>query len=113
MLFRSRLAPLPGGSGGLALKVLPLVLSLAGLMRHRLYTFRWLSLLVWLYVTEGLMRGVSDATLAGRACAWTEVALATTLFVACAVYVRLRLKVLPPKDKGTHQDQTSAPEARL
>jgi hypothetical protein len=33
----------------------------AGLLRHRLYTFRWLSLLVWLYVTEGLVRAPATA----------------------------------------------------
>jgi hypothetical protein len=43
----------PTGSGTLALKVLPLVAVLAGLLRHRMYTYRWLSLLVWLYFTEG------------------------------------------------------------
>ena len=40
------LAPLRPGGTWLALKVLPLVFALAGLLRHRLYTYRWVSLLV-------------------------------------------------------------------
>ena len=36
----------PTGSGTLAVKVLPLMLCLVGLWRHRMVTFRWLSLLL-------------------------------------------------------------------
>ena len=36
----------PTGSGTLAVKVLPLLLPLAGLWRYRMVTYRWLSLLV-------------------------------------------------------------------
>jgi uncharacterized membrane protein len=90
------LAPLKGGTGWLALKVLPLTLAIAGLLKHRLYTYRWLSLLVWLYVTEGLMRSTSDTGLS-QLLAGIEVILSVALFTGCALYVRLRLKVLPPK----------------
>ena len=41
----------PSGSGTLAIKALPLLACLLGLLRHRMYTYRWLSLLLWLYVT--------------------------------------------------------------
>lgn len=93
------LAPLPGGTGALALKVLPLTLATAGLLKHRLYTYRWLSLLVWLYFTEGVVRATGDAGLS-QVLAMAETALSVLLFAACAVYVRLRLKVLPPKRQG-------------
>lgn len=94
------LAPLPGGRGGLALKVLPLTLAIAGMLRHKLYTYRWVSLLIWLYFTEGVMRATSDQGLA-RALAGIEVTLSVALFTACAAYVRLRLRVLPPKSRKT------------
>lgn len=92
------LAPLPGGTGALAWKALPLTLALAGMLRHRLYTYRWMSLLIWLYFTEGVVRAASDSG-TSQWLAGIEVVLSTTLFVGCAVYVRQRLKVLPPKDK--------------
>ena len=55
------LAPLRPGGSWLALKVLPLCLPLAGLLKNRMYTYRWLSLLVWLYFTEGVVRATSEA----------------------------------------------------
>jgi uncharacterized membrane protein len=80
----------PTGSGMLALKVLPLLLPLPGLLRHRMYTYRWLSLLVWLYFTEGVVRATSDRGLS----AWLagiEVVLCLLLFTACAWHVRWRI----------------------
>ena len=81
----------PTGSGTLAIKVLPLLLPLPGLMRMRLYTYRWTSLLVWLYVAEGAVRATSERA-PGSVLASAEVVLAFVLFVACAVHVRARLR---------------------
>ena len=50
------LAPLRPGGSWLALKALPLCLPLAGLLKNRMYTYRWLSLVVWLYFIEGVVR---------------------------------------------------------
>ena len=85
------LAPLRPGGSWLALKVLPLCLPLAGLLKNRMYTYRWVSLLVWLYFTEGAVRAYSDAA-PGNYLAMVEVFLCLTLFTACALHVRLRLK---------------------
>ena len=92
------LAPLPQGTGMLALKVLPLCLGVAGLLKHRLYTYRWLTLLIWLYFTEGVVRVTGDAGLS-QILAGIEITLSVVLFTACSVYIRLRLRVLPPKPK--------------
>ncbi|MBI5335458.1 MAG: DUF2069 domain-containing protein [Burkholderiales bacterium] len=82
-------APLPGGTGMLAVKVIPLAFALPGLARHRLYTYRWVSLLVWLYVTEALVRVAEPPPV--RLLAGAELALALLLFAACGIYVRARL----------------------
>jgi len=81
----------PTGSGTLALKVVPLVLCLAGLWRHRMYTFRWLSLLVWLYFTEGVVRAVTESGVS-RALALGEIVLSLALFGISAFYIRWRLR---------------------
>jgi uncharacterized membrane protein len=86
------LAPLRPGGSWLALKVLPLVVPLAGLYKNRMYTYRWVSLMIWLYFTEGVVRAWSDALPLGRALAGIEIALCLMLFVACAMHVRLRLR---------------------
>ena len=75
----------------LAIKVLPLVFPLPGLWRHRMYTYRWLSLLVWLYFTEGVVRATSERG-TGALLASIEVVLCLLLFAACAVHVRWRLR---------------------
>ena len=84
-------APLRPGGSWLALKALPLCLPLAGLLRHRMYTYRWLSLLIWLYFLEGAVRATSEpapaAWLAGL-----EVLLSVLIFTGCALHVRLRLR---------------------
>ena len=80
----------PTGSGTLAWKVLPLALPIAGLLKMRLHTYRWLSLLVWVYVAEGAVRAASDRGL-GAVLALAEIALAVAVFAACAVHVRARL----------------------
>ena len=80
----------PTGRGTLALKALPLVLAVPGLLAWRLYTFRWLSLVLWLYVAEGAVRATSDRGL-GAPLALLEVLLCLVLFAACAAHVRWRL----------------------
>lgn len=80
----------PTGNRTLALKVLPLAIPLTGLLKNRMYTYRWVSLMIWLYFIEGVIRASGDrgmsAWLAGG-----EVALCVLLFTACAVHVRWRL----------------------
>ena len=80
----------PTGNRTLAVKVLPLVVPLVGLLKYRMVTYRWLSLLVWLYFTEGAVRATSEG---GRSAmlATVEMVLSLLLFIACVAYVRARL----------------------
>ena len=92
------LAPLRPGGSWMVLKVLPLCLPLAGLLKNRMYTYRWVSLLVWLYFLEGVVRATSETT-PGAWLAALEVLLSLSLFAGCALHVRLRLqaaKAAPP-----------------
>jgi uncharacterized membrane protein len=81
----------PTGGRTWAIKVLPLAMALPGVMRFRMFTHRWLALVVWLYAAEGVVRGVTEGgnviTLA-----WMQVLLALLLFAACATHVRWRLR---------------------
>jgi uncharacterized membrane protein len=81
----------PTGRGTLAIKALPLLLPLPGLLRNRMYTYRWVSLMVWLYFTEGVVRATSDRGLSAGLAA-IEVFLCLLLFIACAIHVRWRLR---------------------
>ena len=97
------LAPVRPGGTLLALKVLPLCFPLTGLLKNRMYTYRWLSLLIWLYFTEGVVRAWSDAA-PSNYLALMEVLLCLALFAACALHVRLRLK---------HAKEHPTPDASL
>jgi uncharacterized membrane protein len=81
-----RLAPLRPGGSLLVLKAVPLAIALPGVLRRRLYTLQWASMLVLLYFAEGIVRGMTDpapANLLG----WVEVALALGFFACALVYV--------------------------
>ncbi len=100
------LAPLRPGGSWLALKVLPLCIPLAGLLKNRMYTYRWVSLMVWLYFTEGVVRAWGDKP-PGNWLALIQVSLCSTLFVACALHVRLRLR----RQAGAGAVNTATPAA--
>ena len=69
------------------------------------------SLLVWVYFTEGVVRAWSDKGLSA-ALAGVEIALCLTLFVAVTVHVRTRLKAAGPEaveaDKLRHAAEIGA-----
>ncbi|MCW5663515.1 MAG: DUF2069 domain-containing protein [Piscinibacter sp.] len=80
----------PTGNRTLALKVLPLTVPLAGLLKNKLYTYRWVSLFVWLYFIEGVVRASGDRGLSAQL-ALVEIALCLLLFAASAMHVHWRL----------------------
>lgn len=81
------LAPLRPGGSMLALKALPLLLPLRGILHGRRYTHQWLSLLVLLYLAEGTVRAVSDIG-TSQILAMAETLLATLLFAGCLGHAR-------------------------
>ena len=87
------LGPLRPGGSWWALKVLPLALGLPGVLKLRMYTYRWLSLAVWLYFTEACVRGWSDRW-PSNALAIAQGLLCLALFVACGLHVRSRFKAV-------------------
>ena len=61
------------------------------MLERRLYTDRWVSLLVWLYFIEGVVRASGDRGLSAQL-ALLELVLTLALFAACALHVRARLR---------------------
>lgn len=105
------LAPVRPGGSWLALKALPLCLPLAGLLKNRMYTYRWVSLMVWLYFTEGVVRATSESGVSVWL-GWAEVLLCALLFLACTLHVRRRLKAAGQEavaaDAARHARETGA-----
>ena len=82
------LAPLRPGGSWLVLKVLPLLAPLFGILRGRLYTYRWSSMLILAYFIEGVVRGYSETGLSAQL-ARAEIALSLLFFLSVIAYVRL------------------------
>ncbi len=106
----------PGGSW-LALKVLPLVIALPGLWKAKMPTFRWMSLMVWLYVGEALVR-IIGLTEIERQLAWNSLALSLGLTTAILLGARVHIKVaktlyaeLTQQTPTLEADQATAPNA--
>ncbi len=88
------IAPLRPGGSLLALKVLPLLLPLFGILRGRRYTYQWAPMLVLAYFVEGVMRGYGDSGAASLA-GWSQAVLAGTFVFAAAFYARDAHRVAP------------------
>lgn len=81
------LAPLRPGGSWLVLKAAPLLVPLFGILHGRRYTYQWASLLIQLYLLEGLTRAFSDSG-AMRWLAIAETGLALAFFAAALAYAR-------------------------
>ena len=80
------LAPLRPGGSLLVLKAVPLLLASPGVVRQRLYTLQWASMLILLYFSEGVVRGWSDRGLSAGL-GWLEATLSVAFFVCALAYV--------------------------
>ena len=87
LLWEALLAPIKPGSTLLMLKALPLLIPLFGILRGKVYTFQWASLLVLAYFCEGVVRAWSERG-NSRSLAVTEVALSILFFLSAIFYVR-------------------------
>ena len=79
------LAPIRPGGSWLMLKALPLLLPLPGLLKGKRYAYQWSSLLILLYLCEGLVRATSDTGLSQMLGA-VETILSTTFFVSVLAF---------------------------
>lgn len=82
------LAPLRPGGSWMALKVVPLLFPLLGVIRRNVYTMQWSSMLILLYFAEGIVRATSDRVALSAMLGWMEVVLAAVFFLCSIFYLR-------------------------
>jgi uncharacterized membrane protein len=82
------IAPLHPGGSLLALKALPLLLPLRGVIKRDLYTLQWSSMVILIYFIEGVVRAWSDHTELSRIMALGETLLVVSYFVFALLYLR-------------------------
>ena len=96
------LAPLRPGGSLLALKVLPLALVLPAFWLGRIRHYQLWSMLILVYLCEGVVRGMTDRGLSSTL-GWVETALAVSAYAAILRYVQLRRRAgqtLPVSRRG-------------
>ena len=81
-------APLHPGGSLLALKALPLLVPLRGVIKRDLYTLQWSSMVILVYFAEGAVRAWSDELEASRIMAIGEIVLVCVYFVCALLYLR-------------------------
>jgi uncharacterized membrane protein len=81
-------APLHPGGSLLALKALPLLLPLRGVLKRDLYTLQWSSMVILIYLVEGIVRAWSDKTEISRMMALGETLLVCAYFLFALLYLR-------------------------
>ena len=103
VLWETWLAPLRPGGTLLFMKALPLAFAVRGVARGSLYTIQWASMLVLLYLMEGVVRVMSDPAGPSIMLSWIEIVLSSVFFMASILYVR-------PAKKAAKQSKKLAEE---
>jgi len=91
------ISPLRPNGSWLILKGLPLLFAIPGLWKGKVYTMQWASMLILLYLTEGLVRILETG--ANFWLAVLEIILATTGFICLLMYLKPIKKEAKAKKK--------------
>jgi uncharacterized membrane protein len=89
------ISPLRPGGSWLILKAIPLLFAIPGIWQGKVYTMQWASMLILLYMTEGLVRILETG--ANFWLAALETVLSTIAFVCLLMYlkpIKARAKLL-------------------
>lgn len=86
LAWEAWLAPLRPGGSWLTLKAVVLLAPLFGILRGKRYTYQWSTMLILLYLTEGVIRTNDPAP--GNALALAEAVLSVIFFLAAMFYAR-------------------------
>ncbi|HEZ0251802.1 DUF2069 domain-containing protein [Neisseria meningitidis] len=81
------IAPLRPGGSWLALKTLPLCLPLSGILKKKIYTYQYSSMLILIYFAEAVMR-LFDAYPAEQICAALSAVFSIIFFISCLSFVK-------------------------
>ena len=96
------ISPLRPGGSWLILKAIPLLFAIPGLWKGNVYTMQWASMLVLLYITEGLVRILE--TVANFWMAALETVVGTVGFVCLLMY----LKPIKSRAKAAKKERVAA-----
>ncbi len=87
LFWEAWLAPLRPGGSNLVLKTIPLMFPLFGILRGKRYTYQWSSMMIWIYFSEGVVRGFADVGLSAIL-AQVEILLSLIFFLSAIFYAK-------------------------
>jgi len=96
------ISPLRPGGSWLILKGIPLLFAIPGLWKGKIYTMQWASMLILLYITEGLVRILETGMNFWMAA--LETALGTLGFVCLLIF----LKPIKARAKAAKKEREQA-----
>ncbi len=96
------ISPLRPGGSWLILKAIPFLFAIPGLWKGNVYTMQWASMLILLYITEGLVRILETG--ANFWMATLETTLGTLAFICLLIY----LKPIKARAKAAKQELAEA-----
>ena len=96
------ISPLRPGGSWLILKGIPLLFAIPGLWKGKVYTMQWASMLILLYITEGLVRILETGTNFWMA------ALETTIGTVGFVCLLMFLKPIKARARAARKEQAGA-----
>ena len=96
------ISPLRPGGSWLILKAIPLLFAIPGLWKGNVYTMQWASMLILLYITEGLVRILETG--ANFWMATLETTLGTVAFVCLLIF----LKPIKARAKAAKKERIAA-----
>ena len=110
VLWETWLAPLKPGGSLLFLKALPLAFAVRGVAKGNVYTMQWSSMLVLLYLMEGVVRVMSDPPGPSIMMAWIEILLSTGFSLSAIFYVRPTKRLAKQKSKQAANQKSNQTE---
>jgi uncharacterized membrane protein len=87
IVWEMLVAPLRPGGSWLVLKVVPLLIPLRGIWKRDVYTLQWSSMLILLFLAEGVVRATTERGYS-QAMAIAEVVLVLVFFTSSMLYLR-------------------------
>lgn len=116
LAWESFIDPVREGSW-LWLKIIPLAAAMPGLARAKVYTYQWMSLLIWLYLCEALVR-IASPSVSERWLALGWLALGLVLCGAILLAIQRlkrqqkKLATNPSANDGLHNPLGDEPEKK-
>jgi uncharacterized membrane protein len=104
IVWETLVAPLRPGGSWLVLKVVPLLIPLRGIIKRDVYTLQWSSMLILLYLAEGVVRVTTER-------GWSQWMAGGEVLLVCVFFASTLLYLRPFKQNARRMAQDAIKKA--